>query len=125
MTGYCRLCHLRMSSPGVGQVGLSAAERGRAEFVGLGLVVMDHMRRVHPGESAAVMDGLLQFQALAASFLVTEAPAAAASAGPVAVGSVGLAAVQSEIRAQFQTWLSVDEPIAINRVTPAVPGGAA
>lgn len=114
MTGYCRICHLRIESGHVRMVGLG--ERGRAEYVALGGHTMAHIQNSHPEVFQSLMLLSIKLQSVMSGYLLESVPAV-----PGEVQTVSLEAERAALKAELSALLALDNPVEVKQVEPAAP----
>lgn len=114
MTGYCRLCHLRIESGNVRMVGLG--ERGPAEFMALGGHNLSHLQSVHPEVFQSIMFLSIKLQSVMSGYLLEAAPAV-----PGEVQTVSLEVERAAVKAELLALLSLENPVEVKRVAPGAP----
>lgn len=118
MTGYCRLCGLRIEGP-AGPLDLSQTpeQRGRDELVGLGLLTLHHLSTEHLGQLAGVFSLIASLEALIACYCLKSDGIGPPATEASAVVAFRLEAVRERLKHEVVAWLAKSDPVEFS---PAV-----
>lgn len=111
MTGYCRLCNLRIEGP---RFLLDDAERGEKALMATGGLMLQHLQRSHPEAFQQVLMVSVQLQSAICGYLLNPPPEVpgALDTGP------DLALERKAMKDRLSLLLASDDPCKVSKVKP-------
>jgi hypothetical protein len=119
ISGYCKLCHLRIQPLATPLLGLPEEQKLDVARASLGSLALKHFASEHKDAYLQLVGSLVQVQALVGLYCLDPAGLVAEP-----VSSFQLDAQRDQLRQFLAAWLAQDKPVSFDQIaTPPEPPG--